>query len=332
MKLLSLTALLAFLLLSGCAQQKAADSVPSPTTTDSSAASSKATASPASTQVSTSNTETTAARPPEGHLWKPEYEGLSIIINSAVMTKNVFDHEFLVFDLTLNNDSDQSLDVSGRQFNLLTVNKEILGYDPTAETVEPDDNQTATVLPGGQRNLRVGFVVRPEEVGELIFNVGQDAVYRITSFHDGLSPVVPTEGASNESNMPIIEGGNAKSDDFIFEDNYLGYLNSLIEAINTADFSLVEIHLLFDSDLYAQQQKLVETLSMKGAREEVVDYEIQSTSYDEDSSTLTMKVREQIKVILADGIEKTADNVWTYTALQVDQGVFQFSTIANAQE
>ncbi|WP_215178639.1 TcaA NTF2-like domain-containing protein [Paenibacillus albidus] len=252
---------------------------------------------------------------------------------------NVFDQEFLVFDLTLQNGTDSQLEVSGRSFALLTVNKELLESDPTAETVEKGDIQTSTVLPGGQRTLRVGFVVRPEDVSELMFFVGQTDVYRITSFDGGLSStsatdssVVPVgEPPTTDNSSSFIEGGNAKSDDFIFEDNYTGYLNALIEAINTGDFSLVEIHLLYDSDLYTQQQKLVQTLSEKGTREEVADYEIQSTSYDEESSELTMKVREQIKVIAADGTEKTTDNVWTYTALQVDQGVFQFSSIAKAE-
>ncbi|MFD1775436.1 TcaA NTF2-like domain-containing protein [Paenibacillus rhizophilus] len=322
--------LAATLLMSGCASKNAADPAPSPTTSTDVVTT--------QTQAPTTDTSTTAAEPPAGHLWKTEYKGLLIQINSAEMTKDVFDHEFLVFDLTLQNGTDNPLEVSGRAFNLLTVNKELLESDPTAETVESGDIQTATVLPGGQRTLRVGFVVQPEEVSELIFNVGQNAVYRITSFEGGSSSpsdatatVTPAEEPSSVENSPIIEGGDAKSDDFIFEDNYLGYLNSLIEAINTGDFSLVEIHLLYDSDLYTQQQKLVQTLSAKGTREELVDYEIQSTSYDEDSSTLGMKVREQIKVISADGTEKTTENVWTYTALQVDQGVFQFSSIDKAE-
>lgn len=283
----------------------------------------------------TSNNQETANQPQAGHLWKTEYKGLLIQINSAEMTKDVFDHEFLVFDLTVQNGTEHDLDVSGRDFTLLTFNKELLQYDPTAETVDTADNQTATVLSGGQRSLRIGFVTQPQDVSELIFNVGPNAVYRITSFEGGLSasegspPVL--EASPNANNAPI-EGGNAKSDDFIFEDNYTGYLNALIEAINSGDFSLVEIHLLYDSDLYAQQQKLVQTLSTNGTREELIGHEIQSTSYDEESSELTMKVREEIKVIAADGTEKTTDNVWSYTALQVDQGVFQFSSIAKAEQ
>jgi hypothetical protein len=285
--------------------------------------------------TATSSTQEATNQPPAGHLWKTEYKGLLIQINSAEMTKDVFDHEFLVFDLTVQNGTEHDLDVSGRDFTLLTVNKELLQYDPTAETVDTADNQTATVLSGGQRSLRVGFITQPQDVSELIFNVGPNAVYRITSFEGGLSasegstPVL--EASPNANNAPAIEGGNAKSDDFIFEDNYTGYLNTLIEAINSGDFSLVEIHLLYDSELYAQQQKLVETLSAKGTREELVGYEIQSTSYDEESSMLTMTVREQIKVITSEGSEKDTDNVWTYTALQVDQGVFQFSSIAKAE-
>ncbi|QWU16237.1 hypothetical protein SAMN04487895_11479 [Paenibacillus sophorae] len=321
--------LAATLLMSGCASKNNADLAPSPTTSPDVVT---------QTQVPTTTTSTTSAEPPAGHLWKTEYKGLLIQINSAETTKDVFDHEFLVFDLTLQNGTDNPLEVSGRAFNLLTVNKELLESDPTAETVESGDIQTSTVLPGGQRTLRVGFVVQPVQVSELIFNVGQNAVYRITSFDDSSSSpaeatatITPAEEPSSAENTPIIEGSNAKSDDFIFEDNYLGYLNSLIEAINTGDFSLVEIHLLYDSELYSQQQKLVQTLSEKGTREELVDYEIQSAAFDEESGTLTMKVKEQIKIISADGTEKTADNVWTYNALQVDQGVFQFSTIAKAE-
>ena len=322
--------LIATLLISGCASKNATEPIAQTT------ASLETVATQSPTHVN--ETSSTAVDPPAGHLWKTEYKGLLIQINSTEITRDVFDNKFLVFDLTLQNGTDQPLDVSGRVFTLLTFNKELLEYDPTAETVDTADIQTATVLSGGQRTLRVGFVVEPEEVNELIFNVGQNAVYRITSFEGGLSAptdatvtVPPVAGPSSVENTPAIEGGNAKSDDFIFEDNYLGYLNSLIEAINNGDFSLVEIHLLYESNLYTQQQKLVQTLSEKGIREELVDYEIQSTSYDEDSSTLTMKVREQIKIISADGTEKIADNVWTYNALQVDHGVYQFSSISKAE-
>ncbi|OMF96829.1 DUF4352 domain-containing protein [Paenibacillus sp. FSL R7-0337] len=321
--------LISTLLVAGCGSNQPTETVeyastasPEPTSADSAATS--------------SNQETTTTQPLAGHLWKTEYKGLLIQINSAEMTKDVFDNEFLVFDLTVQNGTEHDLDISGRDFTLLTINKELLQYDPTAETVDTADNQTTTILSGGKRTLRVGFVAQPQDVSELIFNVGPNAVYRITSFDGGLtSPEGPTaapEASSSADNAPAIEGGNAKSDDFIFEDNYTGYLNALIEAINSGDFSLVEIHLLYDSDLYTQQQKLVQTLSEKGTREELAEYEIQSTSYDEETGTLTMKVREQIKVIAADGTDKTTDNVWTYTALQVDQGVFQFSSIAKVEQ
>lgn len=319
--------LISTLLVAGCSSNQPAETTPNSSVT-----------SPEPTlaeSAATSNNQETANQPPAGHLWKTEYKGLLIQINNAEMTKDVFDHEFLVFDLTVQNGTEHDLDVSGRDFTLLTVNKELLQYDPTAETVDTADNQTATVLSGGQRSLRVGFVTQPQDVSELIFNVGPNAVYRITSFDGGLTspegPIAAPEASSNADNTPAIEGGNAKSDDFIFEDNYTGYLNALIEAINSGDFSLVEIHLLYDSELYAQQKKLVETLSAKGTREELVGYEIQSTSYDEESSTLTMTVREQIKVITADGSEKETDNVWMYNALQMDQGLFQFSSIAKAK-
>ncbi|KHL95872.1 hypothetical protein QW71_09680 [Paenibacillus sp. IHB B 3415] len=334
MKLLPLTLLISLLLLSGCGQKESPASIPAATNSPNQANTPLATSNiPPSPDTTTSATQSANT----GHYWKDGYKGLAISINRAEITKDVFDHEYLVFDITLQNGTDQPLDVSGRAFNLLTVNKELLEYDPTAETVETADNQTATVLSGGQRTLRVGFVVQPQEVSELIFNVGQNAVYRITSFEGGLSAsqnvtvVPPVAEPKPVENTPAIEGGNGKSDDFIFEDNYLGYLNSIIEAVNTGDFSLVEIHLLYDSDLYTQQQKLVQKLSEKGTREELADYEIQSTSFDEENGVLTMRVREQIKVIALNGTEKMTDNVWTYTALQVDQGVFQFSSIAKAE-
>lgn len=276
-----------------------------------------------------------ATQTPAGHLWQNDYKDLLIQINNIETTKDVFDHEFLVFDLTVKNGTARNLEVSGRSFALLTVNKELLQYDPTAETVETSDVQTTVVLSGGQRSLRVGFVVQPQEVSELIFSDGQNPVYRITSFDSGISSPdsanVQPEPPATPDESPAIEGGNAKSDDFVFEDNYSGYLYALIEAINNGDFSLVEIHLLYDSELYAQQQALVQSLSDKGIREELDEYEIQSTSYDEDSSTLTMTVREKVKVIKPDGTEKVTDNVWTYKALEVDYGVFQFSSIAKAK-
>jgi predicted small lipoprotein YifL len=320
--------LISMLFVAGCGSNQPAETNPS------SSASSPEPTPAESAATSTSDQETTT-QPPAGHLWKTEYKGLLIQINGAEMNKDVFDQEFLVFDLTVQNGTEHDLDVSGKNFTLLTVNKELLQYDPTAETVDTADNQTATVLSGGQRSLRVGFVTQPQDVSELIFNVGPNAVYRITSFDGGLSSSegspATLEASPSTDNAPAIEGGNAKSDDFIFEDNYSGYLIALIEAINSGDFSLVEIHLLYDSDLYAQQQKLVQTLSTNGTREELIGYEIQSTSYDEESSTLTMTVREQIKVTASDGTEKETDNIWTYTALQVDQEVFQFSSIAKAE-
>lgn len=281
------------------------------------------------------NVQEPANQTPVGHLWHNDYKDLLIQINNVEMTKDVFDQEFLVFDLTVKNGTTHNLEVSGRSFALLTVNKELLQYDPTAETVETSDVQTTVVLSGGQRSLRVGFVVQPQDVSELIFSDGQTPVYRITSFDDGTSSSegsnVQPEPPAIPDESPAIEGGNAKSDDFVFEENYLGYLYALIEAINSGDFSLVEIHLLYDSELYAEQQKLVQSLNAKGIREELDGYEIQSTSYDEESSTLTVTAREKVKVIKPDGTEKMTDNVWTYKALEVDYGVFQFSSIAKAK-
>ncbi|NUU63049.1 TcaA NTF2-like domain-containing protein [Paenibacillus agri] len=330
MKLLPLTLLISLLLLSGCGQKNASAPAPSPEVTE--APIQTKAPKPASTISPSPDARTADSTVPE-HYRKDGYDGLLIDINNLETTRDVFDHQYLVFDLILHNGTNKSLAVSASQFILLTVNKELLEYDPTAETVEPADNQTTTVLSGGQRNLRVGFVVKPEEVSELFFYDGSEPIYQITALQSVFSNnvIAPNDTLASTEESSFIEGGNAKSDDFIFQDNYLGYLNSLIEAINTGDFSLVEIHLLYDSDLYAQQQKLVQTLSEMGTREEMTDYEIQSTSYDEDSSTLTMKVREQIKVIAADGTVKATDSSWMYTALQVDQGVFQFSSIAKAE-
>lgn len=328
MKLLSLSLLISLLLLSGCGQKNASAPTPSPEVTEAPIQTNAP--KPASTISPSPDVRTADSTVPEHHR-KDGYDGLLIDINNLETTQDAFDHQYLVFDLTLHNGTNKPLAVSASQFIVLTVNKELLKYDPTAETVEPADNQTTTVLSGGQRNLRVGFVVKPDEVHELFFYDGSEPIYQITALQSGYLEATNTTAIPSDENT-FIEGGNAKSDDFIFEDNYTGYLNALIEAINSGDFSLVEIHLLYDSDLYSQQQKLVETLSANGTREELVGYEIKSTSYDEESSELTMKVREQIKVIAADGTDKTTDNVWTYTALQVDQGLFQFSSIAKVEQ
>lgn len=93
------------------------------------------------------------------------------------------------------------------------------------------------------------------------------------------------------------------------------YEKSLVEAINTGDFSIVERYLAQGSNLYKSQQKLVSNLYSKQTKEKLVTFSIQAiTSMGEN--TYKVSVVEKI------GIKTAKQNVytnkefrWTYTVI-----------------
>ena len=258
---------------------------------------------------------------PLGHLYLEGYEKLYIYVDRVRYVSDAFDTMYLVFDLTVRNGTDKSLSVSDLSFALITKNKEILEWEPGS----PAETRSVTLVSGGTAAASVGFRADLGEVDELMYGNNGEAVYRITAF-----PAIEgyqDDSTTTEAVEEVPAGSGVKADSYLYEELYLNYENSLIDAINNGDFSLVE-HMLFpDSNLYKSQKQLVENLSKQGTKEELVEFEIQEAMFDETSGTVFLTVREKVKIIKASG-ESVSDNTWKYTIQQAESGMFQFSDIS----
>lgn len=92
-----------------------------------------------------------------------------------------------------------------------------------------------------------------------------------------------------------------------------GYVNGLVEGINTNSFSKVEPYLQPGSSLYDQQKALVSDLYSSGIREEVVSVSVDSTSGSGENYHI--QTTERIKITKPDGSTRTADFSWKYSAV-----------------
>ena len=105
-----------------------------------------------------------------------------------------------------------------------------------------------------------------------------------------------------------------------------GYLNGLVNAINTNDFSLVEPYLLKGSELHEAQKGLVTHLSEKGIKEEIVSVDI--IDFRADGGKVIVSTNEEIKIINSDGTSETKNYSWAYNgALEPESQEMKFEAI-----
>ncbi|PMC37323.1 hypothetical protein CJ195_11205 [Bacillus sp. UMB0899] len=103
------------------------------------------------------------------------------------------------------------------------------------------------------------------------------------------------------------------------------YIYSLIDAINTNDFSKVAPYLIEKSDLYTMQKDLVNNLAKQNIKEEMLDYKI--TDLFVEGGVATIWTWEKAKIINADGSTETKEYNWVYDAAYDENGNFGLMSI-----
>jgi hypothetical protein len=107
----------------------------------------------------------------------------------------------------------------------------------------------------------------------------------------------------------------------------VGYGNSLIEAINNGDFSIVESYLLPHSNLYLSQVKLVDDLYNKGIIEHLYTFNIELVRRI-DENKYEVQTFEEIGI--EDGKKEDVEEFqWVYTVENVN-GQYLLSDIKKA--
>lgn len=89
------------------------------------------------------------------------------------------------------------------------------------------------------------------------------------------------------------------------------YEKSLIEAINSKSFGIVEPYLTPSSSLYKAQVALVDSLSKRGTKEELVQFEVLDIKSSDKPSQYVVKVKENITIIT--DTKQTKEFTWLYT-------------------
>ncbi|MCT4542212.1 MAG: hypothetical protein N4A63_01580 [Vallitalea sp.] len=117
----------------------------------------------------------------------------------------------------------------------------------------------------------------------------------------------------NRQEQSEIELGAAKADTFYVEEVIRGYENSMIDAINQNDFSLVEKLLLPNSNLYKSQKKLILNLHERGITEKLIDYDIVEIEGSEDGNIYKVYTTEKIEIKYSKQNIKIKDYTWIYT-------------------
>lgn len=135
------------------------------------------------------------------------------------------------------------------------------------------------------------------------------------------SPPVPSE-------TPKIDSNNTKHDDKDYPElmNLMyAYAHSLVDAINTGDFSLVEEYLLEGSSLYYSQKALVNNLFSYGTTEKIESIEKIEENWESPDKCF-VSTREVATISYKSGKEETNTYFWTYTVVRKD-GKYYLSDI-----
>ncbi len=243
-----------------------------------------------------------------------EAKGISVILNKTGVTpkRNIY------LDMRIKNMTDRVITLHRNHFQLKTADGQIL--DTTLE--DSFTSGEIKLAPRGHIDIfKVAFNVQPEKIDSVALVDSRDEPLSFVKFDENSKKI---EVTSKET--PVPAEASTKADGFLYDELVNSYENMLISAINQEDFSLVEPMLLKGSSLYRDQKKLVEDLSQRGIKEELVQYEIKNTENDTESKTMYITVREVIKVKKKDG-ESTNEYTWVYTVKKNDEGRFQFSDI-----
>ncbi|TBL71226.1 TcaA NTF2-like domain-containing protein [Paenibacillus thalictri] len=123
------------------------------------------------------------------------------------------------------------------------------------------------------------------------------------------------------SKEELLEQGSAKADTFYLELLIQNYEQTLIDAINNNDFSLVEPSLISESNLYNSQKQLISNLNVKKIKEELIEYTIKDIKIDKKSNEYQIYVEEKISITYPNRTDsETKEFKWVYTAV-LDKGV-----------
>ncbi|WP_040978698.1 TcaA NTF2-like domain-containing protein [Oceanobacillus jeddahense] len=97
------------------------------------------------------------------------------------------------------------------------------------------------------------------------------------------------------------------------------YVDNLVWAINTGDYTFVENYIASGSDLDTMQQDLVERLYDSGLTQEMLSVSVEDIE-EIDSETWEVTTNESIELRYASGETEEEDYQWTYTVELTDDG------------
>lgn len=124
----------------------------------------------------------------------------------------------------------------------------------------------------------------------------------------------PDLNYSYETNPDVAEESETIDYHSEIEDLMNNYCNSLCEAINEGDYSIVEPYILNGSSLETAQIKLVDNLYDKGTKEEFVDISIDEINMNSDNTRCSVFVTETEVIYYPDGSSDEKTFNWEYTA------------------
>ena len=104
------------------------------------------------------------------------------------------------------------------------------------------------------------------------------------------------------------------------------YLFSLVDAINSGDFSRTAGSMVPDSSIYRQQEKLVRNLYARGVTESVNTYYVESGQQVSDSRW-NLRMYEAITVTQTNGSSKVVEQHYTYVIDRQEDGSWLLSDL-----
>ncbi|MFC6232531.1 hypothetical protein ACFQI7_32625 [Paenibacillus allorhizosphaerae] len=138
-----------------------------------------------------------------------------------------------------------------------------------------------------------------------------------SNFDSSTPPPTPTPSPNPvPTKEELMEQGSAKADTFYLELLIQNYEQTLIDAINNNDFSLVEPSLIPESNLYNSQKQLISNLNKKNIKEKLIEYSIEDIKVGKKSNEYQIYVEEKISITYPDRINsETKVFKWVYTAV-----------------
>lgn len=132
-------------------------------------------------------------------------------------------------------------------------------------------------------------------------------------------------GSVNGSNMKKNKKENDETqngeeiDEKVYKEVLENYVYFFTDAVNSGDYSNAGSVMKAGSQIYNQQEKVVESLHNKGIREEVQSCQVKSVK-EVDSSTVKIVSKESILVIYSDGTSKVIDQSYEYICEKIGDG------------